>query len=132
VQELGYPSYKMLIRWYKEFKETGALHEKFTRSSTYTSDQMKAAVNYYLEHGRCISRTVRAIGYPTRETLAGWIDKLVPGERKIRIRRGAMLQFSKEQNGELAELWFVFQIKLHGVPKYWRFPLIPLTRYPRQ
>jgi hypothetical protein len=52
VQELGYPSYKMLIRWYKEFKETGALHEKFTRSSTYTSDQMKAAVNYYLEHGR--------------------------------------------------------------------------------
>ncbi|NCU26715.1 IS3 family transposase [Candidatus Nomurabacteria bacterium] len=97
VQELGYPSYKMLIRWYKEFKETGALHEKFTRSSTYTSDQMKAAVNYYLEHGRCISRTVRAIGYPTRETLAGWIDELVPGERKIHIRRGAMLQFSKEQ-----------------------------------
>lgn len=78
VQELGYPSYKMLIRWYKEFKETGALHEKFTRSSTYTSDQMKAAVNYYLEHGRCISRTVRAIGYPTRETLADGLTNWFP------------------------------------------------------
>ncbi len=97
VRELGYPSRKMLVRWYKEYLETGGLHEGYDKHPVYTSAQKKAAVNYYLEHGRNISRTVRAVGYPTRETLAQWIDELAPGERKVRIRRGAVVQFSQEQ-----------------------------------
>jgi putative transposase len=97
VRELGYPSRKMLVRWYKEYHETGGLHEGYIKHPTYTSAQMRAAVNYYLEHGHNISRTVRAVGYPTRETLAEWIDELAPGERKVRIRRGAVVQFSQEQ-----------------------------------
>jgi transposase-like protein len=27
IRELGYPSYKMLVRWYREYQETGRLHE---------------------------------------------------------------------------------------------------------
>ena len=73
------------------------MHEGYDKRPAYTSAQKKAAVNYYLEHGRNISRTVRAVGYPTRETLAQWIDELAPGERKVRIRRGAVVQFSQEQ-----------------------------------
>lgn len=97
VRELGYPSRKMLVRWYKEYQETGGLHERCIKRPAYTSVQMKVAVNYYLEHGRNISRTVRAVGYPTREVLAKWVDDLAPGERKISIRRGAVVQFSQEQ-----------------------------------
>lgn len=97
IRELGYPSYRMLTRWYKEYQETGVLHKKHNKRSWYTSDQMKVAVNYYLEHGRNISRAVRAVGYPSREVLAGWIDEIAPGERKSRIRCGAVVQFSKEQ-----------------------------------
>lgn len=97
IRELGYPKYKMLTRWYKEYQETGGLHKRFNKRPAYTLDQMKTAVNYYLEHGRNISRTVKAVGYPTREGLARWVDELAPGERKSRIKRGAMVQFSHEQ-----------------------------------
>jgi len=97
VRELGYPNRKMLVRWYKEYQETGDLHKKFIKHPTYTSDQMQVAVNYYLEHGRSITRTIRAIGYPSRDTLKEWIDKLIPGERKVSIKRSAVVKFSQEQ-----------------------------------
>jgi len=97
IRELGYPNRKMLVRWYKEYQETGGLHERYIKRPAYTSVQMEVAVNYYLEHGRNISRTVRAVGYPTREVLAKWVDDLAAGERKISIRRGAVVQFSQEQ-----------------------------------
>lgn len=100
IRELGYPSYKMLLRWYKEFQETGSLHKRHMRGPKYTLEQMQDAVSYYLEHGRNISRTVRAVGYPSRETLRGWIDKLAPGKRKARIKRGAVVKFSQEQKKE--------------------------------
>jgi len=97
IRELGYPNRNMLIRWYKEYQETGGLHKRYIKQPAYNSAQMKAAVNYYLEHGRNITRTVRALGYPTRETLREWIDEQAPDERKIRIRRSAVVQFSQEQ-----------------------------------
>ena len=55
----------MLVRWYKEYKEIGDLHKQYIKRPKYTSEQRKA-VNYYLEHGRNITRTVRALGYPSR------------------------------------------------------------------
>jgi len=97
VRELGYPNRKMLVRWYKEYQETGDLHKKFIKHPTYTSDQMQVAVNYYLEHGRSITRTIRAIGYPSRDTLKEWIDKLIPGERKVSIKRSAVVKFTQDQ-----------------------------------
>jgi transposase-like protein len=44
VRELGYPNRKMLVRWYKEYQETGGLHEQFIKHPTYTPDQMQIAV----------------------------------------------------------------------------------------
>ena len=100
IRELGFPSYKMLVRWYREYQETGRLHGSSNKSHLYTQQQMEAAVNYYLEHGRNISRTVRAVGYPSRETLTRWIDELAPGERKARVKCGSSVQFSQEQKQE--------------------------------
>lgn len=97
VRKLGYPDRKMLIRWYKEYKETGGLHNQFIKSPKYSSDQMQVAVNYYLEHGCSITRTIKAIGHPSRETLKGWIDELAPGERKARIKRSAVVQYPQKQ-----------------------------------
>ena len=85
VRELGYPYRKMLARWYKEYKETGDLHKQFIKRPKYTPEQMKAAVDYYLEHGRNISRTVRTLGYPSREVLTEWISELAPGTRKCAL-----------------------------------------------
>jgi putative transposase len=58
IRELGYPNRKMLARWYKEYKETGDLHKQYNKKAKYTPEQKKTAVDYYLEHGRNISRTV--------------------------------------------------------------------------
>lgn len=88
IKELGYPSYKMLVR---EYQETNRLHESSNKGRLYTQHQMEAAVNYYLEHGRNISRTVRAAGYPSRETLTIWIDESAPGERKVRVKCGGTI-----------------------------------------
>ena len=97
VYELGYPSRKMLVRWYKEYLESGNLHERYIKQTKYSLEQKKKAVNYYLEHGRSLSRTIRAVGYPTREVLTWWIDELAPGNRKKLIKRHNMVQFSYEQ-----------------------------------
>jgi putative transposase len=97
IRELGYPNRKMLARWYKEYIETGDLHKQFKKKAKYTPEQKKAAVDYYLEHGRNISRTVKILGYPHRDELAKWIDELAPGKRKARIKHGSMVQLSQEQ-----------------------------------
>ena len=105
IRELGYPDYKTLVQWYKEYQETGGLHRRFNRHPKYTKEQMQLAVDYYLNHGRNLSRTVRVVGYPSRPTLVGWIDELAPQERKVHIKRSAVVQFSKEQKrGAVVEL----------------------------
>ena len=86
VAELGYPNRATLRLWWKEYKSTGEVPVgKGHRKSKYTDDQAHAAVRYYLEHGRSLSRTMRALGYPKgRQTLCDWLDELAPGERKYR------------------------------------------------
>ncbi len=81
MRELGYPDYKSLIAWVKEYEETGTLHEKGNYTRSYTNEEKQKAVDFYLEHGRQISYTVRALGYPCREKLIEWIDELAPGKR---------------------------------------------------
>ena len=78
LRELGYPTRNALIKWYKEYKEKGDLHTSYEKKPKFTKEQMQKAVDYYLEHGRCIRRTVRVLGYPSRTALAQWIDKLAP------------------------------------------------------
>ena len=97
VLELGYPNKRMLRHWYKEYQETGGLHEKYNKQPKYTPEEAAAAVNYYLEHGRSLSRTAKALGYPTRQTLREWIDKQAPGMRKSINKRGAVVKYPQEQ-----------------------------------
>ena len=53
------------------------------RCPKYSEEAKRAAVNYCLEHGENISRTIRKLGYPkSREYLGNWIDELAPEKRK--------------------------------------------------
>lgn len=97
INELGYPSHKMIAKWHREFEEekvTGIVRDNSDRYSSYTLQQKQAAVSHYLEHGKRLSRTMRALGYPCREALMQWCDELAPEQRK---RRNSRLQFSYEQ-----------------------------------
>lgn len=97
IRELGYPSRKALYRWYREFGESGDLHRGFRKTPRYSAKQKQIAVDYYFEHGRNMSGTIRALGYPSRTMLRIWIDELRPGSRKVPIRRGDAVSFSDEQ-----------------------------------
>jgi len=83
ILQLGYPTKNALKNWYREYEQNQALPQGYARSRPkYSVDQKLAAVNFYLEHGRCISTTVFALGYPRRDTLRAWIAELHPVERR--------------------------------------------------
>lgn len=83
IRELGYPDRKMLPKWVREFEKEGRLHEKPRAGNAYALEEKRRAVDFYLEHGRQISYTLRILGYPSRQKLMEWIDELAPGERII-------------------------------------------------
>ena len=94
IRELGYPDRKTLRNWYKTYLETGMYYEQYSRRSKYSPKHKKAAVKYYLEHGRNLSRTIRALGYPSRQTLRNWCNELIPDRCK---RRVGGIKFTREQ-----------------------------------
>ena len=59
LRELGYPSRQGLIKWYKEYIEYGDLHKESRRGrgKSYSDKERNTAINYYLEHGKCIAKT---------------------------------------------------------------------------
>jgi hypothetical protein len=70
--------------WWKEYERTRKVPEREPRTPAFSDGQMQSAVSYYLEHGRSLSRTRRAMGYPkSNAILAKWIDELAPGKRKV-------------------------------------------------
>lgn len=83
IRELGYPARHTLYKWWQEFQLYGeAPREIKRRKSKYSEEQKKTAVDYYLEHGKSISRTIRAVGYPCHAKLCAWIDEIAPEQRK--------------------------------------------------
>ncbi|MDY5275031.1 MAG: IS3 family transposase [Atopobiaceae bacterium] len=86
IAELGYPDRHTLNSWWREYRETGEVPVgKMIREPRFSDGQKREAVEHYLGHGKSLSRTMRALGYPKgSDTLRGWIDELAPGQRKHR------------------------------------------------
>jgi transposase-like protein len=78
IRDLGYPTFNMLKPWYREYLENGDLHKKSRMQSGYTATQKNVAIQYYQEHGRSLTRTVKALGYPCRQLLGKWVYKDLP------------------------------------------------------
>ncbi|HZK88389.1 MAG TPA: IS3 family transposase [Anaerovoracaceae bacterium] len=74
IKELGYPTFKMLPIWYNEYFVNGSFHESKKRYSKFTVDQRLIAIAHYFEHGQCVARTVKALGYPSRPLLKQWVE----------------------------------------------------------
>lgn len=70
IRQLGYPTENSLKSWHREFELRLDLPAGYARSKLkYSQEQKQLAVDYYLEHGRCISAPLRALGYPGRAYL---------------------------------------------------------------
>ena len=85
--ELGYATAKSIQRWYKEFQKQGNLHKKRISLKKYTEAQKEQAIKYYSEHGRSVARTVRALGYPNRDTMFQWLDEAFPNRKSVAYPR---------------------------------------------
>jgi len=96
IYELGYPSRKTLVKWFRE-QESGVVWDKHIRRSKYSLEQKQAAVDHFLEYGRNISRTVRALGYPSRDILRSWCNELVP---ELCKRRNGGVKYNQEQKND--------------------------------
>ncbi|MFW5556327.1 MAG: IS3 family transposase [Roseburia inulinivorans] len=97
IHELGYPDSGSLRGWYKEYKENGDLHKDRTRKSKYTLEQKRVAVDYYLEHGKCVNRTCKKLGYPSRPELDKWIEELAPEQKKRCRSLSTSVKYTREQ-----------------------------------
>lgn len=85
IRQLGYPTKNSLKNWCREFEHSGELQRSYTpRRSKYTQEQKEVAVRHYLDHGRCLVFTRRALGYPCRQLLVAWLNELHP-ESRVRV-----------------------------------------------
>lgn len=85
IAELGYPNRNTLRNWWKEYQIGGdEFLERRHRRPKYSDEEKQDAVDHCLEHGKSLARTIRAMGYPSREMLGNWVDELAPGQRKYR------------------------------------------------
>ena len=96
VRVLGYPDPTQLKVWYKEFIERGDLHQHFRKPTKYTPADIQTAVDYYLQHGRSISRTIRKLGYPSRPTMRAWLLAHDPDSCKSLSNQQAVVPFTVE------------------------------------
>lgn len=98
IRVLGYPSRQMLYNWYKEFAANGVLRKDDELGySKYTAAQRRSAVQYYLEHGQSISRTIKVLGYPGRTALRTWLEEDLPGGKAHCFAGKTLVRYTQEQ-----------------------------------
>jgi transposase InsO family protein/transposase-like protein len=103
INALGYGSRWSIERWVSDFERQGFVKESRTKWFKFTEEQKRDAVEHFLENGRNISLTARALGYPSRALLSLWIDELAPGSRKKRKDR---IECSLEQKVEAVAAFY--------------------------
>ena len=83
IRQLGYPTKNALKSWHRKYEQGRDLPMGYARSKPkYSDEQKKVAVRHYLDNGRCLAATVKALQYPCLEALAAWVDALHPETSK--------------------------------------------------
>ena len=102
IRELGYPSRKMLKRWYDDYKKI-IKYLLIPRENLDIQKTRKKAVNFYLTHGKNIAYTVRKLGYPSRSVLSNWICEDVKNHQSGILKGKNIVQYTLEEkkNGAL-------------------------------
>jgi putative transposase len=78
IRQLGYPTKNALMSWYREFEGNHDLRAGYARRPRYPEADKRRAVDHYLDHGRCIAVTIKALGYSSRALLSAWLQELHP------------------------------------------------------
>lgn len=87
IRELGYPTKNSLKAWCEEFEERRDVQEGYVRSKPkYSEAQRNAAIEHYVNHGRCFAFTLKVLGYPSRQKLSEWVGERYPETKKCVVR----------------------------------------------
>ena len=97
IRGLGYPSRVALKSWYRQCRDNGDDIPDANNYRHYSDEQKRIAVEHFFEHGQCLALTIRALGYPSKELLASWVDELAPGRRPKRAAPSKISTAVKER-----------------------------------
>ena len=79
IAELGYPNRNTLRNWWKEYQIGGdEFLERGHRRSKYSDEEKQDAVDYYLEHGKSLARTIRQFRF---KPFDGWRQTMVEDKK---------------------------------------------------
>lgn len=84
IRQLGYPTKNALKAWHRAYEQRLDLPAAFVRKPKYTSAQRQLAIDHFVANGRCLAVTIKALGYPSRALLAGWVRDAYP-ELPLRV-----------------------------------------------
>jgi putative transposase len=78
IRQLGYPTKNALKAWHQAYEHRQALPTGYVRQPKYTPAQKQLAVEHFAANGRCLAFTIKALGYPSRSLLGGWVRAAYP------------------------------------------------------
>ncbi|WP_290867364.1 IS3 family transposase [Aquabacterium sp.] len=102
IRQLGYPTKNALRNWYREFETSQDLRAGYARRPRYSEADKRRAVEHYLEHGRCIALTIKALGYSSRAMLSAWLQELHPQDGVRVVSRSPELPPEAKQSAVIA------------------------------
>lgn len=140
IRELGYPNRHTLNYWYKEFKASGFIKQRYANGkrreiSHYSEEQKKKAVDTYVSCGKNLNSAIRKLGYPKRhETLSIWVSIYKPDEKRIcrtgqthieypqEVKEAAVLDFCSREGSaeEVAKQYGITKSSLY----FWKNQLL--------
>lgn len=120
IREQGYPSKNTLRCWYREYERGQELPiGSAPRPPKFSEDQKQVALEHYGSNGRCISWTMRALGYSGRAILTAWVRAAFPetktvsgmtcgrGEHSATVKQAAVVGlYCREESAEALSLSF--------------------------
>jgi transposase-like protein len=102
IRQLGYPTKNALRSWYREYERCQDLPAGYVRRQRYSETDKHRAVEHYLDHGRCIALTIKALGYPSRSLLSAWLQDVHPREGSRVVGRSQELAPEAKQSAVIA------------------------------
>jgi putative transposase len=102
IRQLGYPTKNALKSWHREYVQRLDLPAGYVRRPKYSEAQKERAVKHFLENGRCLALTIKAIGYPSRTLLSGWVQERLPEARARVVGRSRELSPATKQSAVIA------------------------------
>jgi putative transposase len=101
IRQLGYPTKNALKGWHRGEQRLD-LPAGYVRVRKYSQAQRERAVEHYVEHGCCLSATIKALGDPSRALLPVWVQELHPETRTRMVGRFQELTPSMKQAAVIA------------------------------